>query len=85
MAQTPTPHRFTLDTLGKLYARGYGVGGYCPDRKRQFAVDISALIAERGEDFPVTSLLPLPCSGCGGHHTTFSITVLPEPGGLLVS
>jgi hypothetical protein len=36
-----------LDTLGKLYAHGHGIGGYCFVCQRIFDVSIVALIRER--------------------------------------
>jgi hypothetical protein len=37
-----------LDTLGKLYAHGHGLGGYCLVCQRVFDVSLPVLILERG-------------------------------------
>lgn len=41
-----------LDTLGKLYAYGHGLFGYCKVCPRAFIVSMPALIRERGGDSP---------------------------------
>jgi hypothetical protein len=48
-----------LDTLGKLYARGHGIGGYCLACQRVFAASLPALIKERGGDARVAGMRPL--------------------------
>jgi hypothetical protein len=69
-----------LDTLGKLHARGHGVGGYCLACQRVFSVSLPALIKERGGDSKVVGMRPLTCPGCQGRRTTFQITA-PARGG----
>jgi hypothetical protein len=82
MARTPTPDLIRLDTLGKLYAHGHGIGGYCLRCQRLFAVDIVEFIHERGWECPVTRMKALTCPGCEGRRTQYSITVslkVPPP------
>jgi hypothetical protein len=69
-----------LDTLGKLYAHGHGIGGYCLVCMRVFAVSLPALIKERGGDSRYIGMKPLTCPGCLGRRTTFQITA-PSKGG----
>jgi hypothetical protein len=45
------PSAMVLNTLGKLAEHGYGVGGYCMDCRRLFAVSLTVLMLERGRDF----------------------------------
>lgn len=73
-----------LDTLGKLHALGYGLGGSCDDcaaayrmdipaeqrQRSNFDIDLPALIAERGEDTPVVGMAPVPCPRCGSRRTS---------------
>jgi hypothetical protein len=63
-----------LDTLGKLYAHGHGIGGYCLVCQRIFGVSIVALIKERGGEARVVGMKPLTCPGCQGRRTKFQIT-----------
>jgi hypothetical protein len=72
--------RIVLDTLGKLYAHGHGIGGYCLTCQRVFTVSLLALIKERGGDARVVGMKPLTCPGCQGRRTTFQITA-PSKGG----
>lgn len=69
-----------LDTLGKLYAHGHGLFGYCLVCQRSVLVSLPELIAERGPDNPVVCMKPLTCPGCQGRRTTFCITA-PAKGG----
>jgi hypothetical protein len=69
-----------LDTLGKLYAHGHGMGGYCLACQRLFDASIVALIKERGGDSKVVGMKPLACPGCGGRRTRYQITA-PLRGG----
>jgi hypothetical protein len=69
-----------LDTLGKLYAHGHGINGYCLVCQRVFLVSLPALIKERGGDSPVVGMKPLTCPGCQGRRTIFQITA-PAKGG----
>jgi hypothetical protein len=39
---SPLADMIVLDTLGKLYARGHGVGGHCRACRRLFSVVCSA-------------------------------------------
>jgi hypothetical protein len=43
----PARYLIVIDSLDKLAAHGHGVGGYCRDRRRLFAVSMPALIRER--------------------------------------
>jgi hypothetical protein len=69
-----------LDTLGKLYARGHGMGGYCLTCQRVFAVSLPALIKERGGDCRYIGMRPLSCPDCQGRRTKFQI-IAPSKGG----
>ena len=69
-----------LDTLGKLYAHGHGIGGYCLVCQRIFDASIVALIKERGGDCRYVGMKALTCPGCQGRRTTFQI-VPPSRGG----
>ena len=77
----PAKDLIVIDTLGKLYAHGHGVGGYCRDCRRLFSVSIVVLIRERGADSPVVGMKPLPCPVCGGHLTNLTITAPSKGGG----
>jgi hypothetical protein len=86
----PRMPAITLDTLGKLYAHGHGLNGWCLEcsasyrpevpaaaRPRAgFDVDIAALIAERGADAAIVSLRPPPCPRCGSERTEVRLRVL---------
>jgi hypothetical protein len=63
-----------LDTLGKLYAHGHGIGSYCLVCQRVFLVLLPSLITERGGDARVAGMNPLMCPGCQERRTTFQIT-----------
>jgi hypothetical protein len=72
-----------LDTLGKLYERGYGLFGTCLDCARLYRMDASAeqcisnsfdidlgkLVEERGADAPCVRMAPVPCPRCGSDRT----------------
>jgi hypothetical protein len=65
--------------MGKLLAHGHGIGWYCLTCQKLFAVDMAALIAERGGDCKIVGMKPLVCPGCGRERRTqYSITVLPK-------
>ena len=80
----------TLDTLGRLAAHGHGLNGWClacsaryrpaapaAERARaDFAIDIAALIAERGADAALVGLRPPPCPRCGSPRTEVRLRVL---------
>jgi hypothetical protein len=70
--------RDRLDTLGKLHQRGHGIGGYCLICRELFAVDMAALVAERGADSPIVGMKPLRCPSCGGVRTERRVTVAPK-------
>jgi hypothetical protein len=70
-----------LDTLGKLYAHGHGIGGCCLACQRVFAVSLPALIKERRGDCRYIGMRPLSCPGCRGRRTTFQVTA-PARGGV---
>jgi hypothetical protein len=63
-----------LDTLGKLYARGHGLSGYCRGYRRFFDVPMPALIAARGPDSPVVGMRPLRWPGCLGREAEIRVT-----------
>jgi hypothetical protein len=79
-----------LDTLGKLYAHGHGLDGWCLDCSARyrpsapaaeqtsagFDVDITAFIAERGADAAIIGLQPPPCPRCGSARTEIRLRVL---------
>ena len=69
-----------LDTLGKLYAHGHSIGGYCLVCQRVFVVSLPTLIAERGGGARVVGMKPVTCPGCQRRRTTFQITP-PAKGG----
>jgi hypothetical protein len=87
MPRMPT---ITLDALGKLYARGHGLHGWCLDcsaryrpaasaaeRPRAgFDVDMAAFTAERGADTALVGLRPPPCPRCGSPRTEVRLRVL---------
>jgi hypothetical protein len=72
-----------LDTLGKLYAHGHGLDGWCLDCagryrpgapateqvRSSFDVNMWAFIAERGADAAIIGLQPPPCPRCGSPRT----------------
>jgi hypothetical protein len=63
-----------LYNLGKLYARGHGLSGYCRGYRRFFDVPMPALIAARGPDSPVVGMRPLRCAGCLGREAEIRVT-----------
>jgi hypothetical protein len=42
---SPAPDLIVLDTIGKLYAQGQGLTGYCRPCRQFFRVSMSVLIA----------------------------------------
>lgn len=84
-------HTIVLDTLGKLYARGHGLDGWCLDcsaryrpsapaatqARAGFDVDITALIAECGAEAHVVGLAPPACPRCGSLRTEIRLRVCP--------
>jgi hypothetical protein len=72
-----------LDTLGKLYAHGHGIGDYCLDCRRLFNVSMAVLTLERGRDCRTVRMTPpLRCPGCGGRETQYTI-IAPRMGSQL--
>jgi hypothetical protein len=81
-----------LDTLAKLRDHNYRLIGHCmacarlyrPDRRdnppSSFAIDLAALMAERGPDCRVVGLRPVPCVYCGSVETTSQLAVPPKGG-----
>jgi len=81
----------TLDTLGRLYATGHGLFGFCTDCAKlyrmadppercvpsNFDVDLAKLIEERGADCSVIHMAPVACPRCGGLRTECRITTPP--------
>ena len=78
---SPAADLIVLDTLGKLYAHGHGINGYCRTCRRYFCVPMPLLIAARGADSPVVGMRPLRCAGCGGRETEIRITAPSKGGG----
>ena len=70
---SPLADLIVLDTLGKLYAHGHGIGGYCLDCRRLFAVSLTVLMLERGRDYSPIRMAPVRCPGCGKRRTQYSI------------
>jgi hypothetical protein len=78
-----------LDTLGKLYAHGHGLAGWCLDCSARyrptapaahpvlagFDVDMAALIAERGADAAIVGLRSPVCPQCGSARTEVRLCV----------
>jgi hypothetical protein len=71
---SPAADLIVLDTLGKLYAHGHGLNGYCRSCRRYFRVPMPVLIATRGADSPVVGMRPLTCAGCGVRETEIRVT-----------
>jgi hypothetical protein len=81
-----------LDTLGRLKEHDHRLIGHCMacarlyrrDRRdnpsSSFAIDLTALIAERGPDCRVVGLRPVRCVYCGSLETTFQLAVPPKGG-----
>jgi hypothetical protein len=63
-----------LDTIGKLYAHGHGLSGYCRSCRRYFGGPMPVLIAARGGDSPVVGMRPLRCAACLGRETEIRVT-----------
>jgi hypothetical protein len=70
---SPAANPIVLDTLGKLEAHGHGIGGYCLDCRRLFAVSLALLMLDRGRDCSPIRMAPLRCLGCGGRRTQYNI------------
>lgn len=87
MSQMPT---IVLDTLGKLYAHGHGLDGWCLDCagrylpaapatervRSSFDIDMPALISERGTEALIVGLGPPRCPRCGSARTEIRLRVL---------
>jgi hypothetical protein len=71
---SPAADLIVLDTLGKLYAHGHGLTGYCRPCRRYFRVPMPLLIAARGGDSPVVGMRPLRCAACLGRDTEIRVT-----------
>jgi hypothetical protein len=83
-----------IDTLAKLRDHNYRLVGYCDACARlyrpdagpggsppySFAIDLAALIAERGEACAVVGLRPVPCPRCGSRETRSHLAVAPKGG-----
>ena len=73
----------SVDTLGHLHARGYGLFGSCNDCAKlyrmdappeqrinsNFDIDLAKLIEERGAATSCVRMAPVPCPRCGGLRT----------------
>jgi hypothetical protein len=77
---SPAADLIVLDTLGKLYAHGHGINGYCRPCRRFFRVPMPVLIAARGADSPVVGMRPLRCAGCGERETEIRVTAPSKAG-----
>jgi hypothetical protein len=78
---SPAADLIVLDTLGKLYAHGYGLNGYCRPCRRFFHVPMPSLIAARGADSPMVGMRPLRCAACLGRETEIRVTAPSKDGG----
>jgi hypothetical protein len=77
---SPAVDLVVLDTIGKLRARGHGLGGHCRPCRRFFHVPMPVLIAARGADSPVVGMRPLRCAVCLARETEIRVTA-PSKGG----
>jgi hypothetical protein len=77
---SPAAELIVLDTIGKLYAHGHGLSGYCRPCRRFFLVPMLVLIAARRADSPVVGMRPLRCAACLGRETEIRVTA-PSKGG----
>jgi hypothetical protein len=77
---SPAADTIVLDTLGKLYAHGHGLSGYCRPCRRFFRVSMPVLIAARGADSRAVGMRPLRCAVCLGRETEIRVTA-PSKGG----
>jgi hypothetical protein len=59
---SPAADLVVLDTIGKLYAHGHGLNGYCRTCRRYFGASMSAPIAMRGANSPVVGMRSLTCA-----------------------
>jgi hypothetical protein len=50
---SPAADLVVLDAIGKLYAHGHGLNGYCRTCRRYFGASMPAPIAMRGANSPV--------------------------------
>jgi hypothetical protein len=78
----------SLDTLGRLHARGYGLFGCCsdcaelyrmdaPPEQRissNFEIDLAKLIKEHGAATSFVRMPPVPCPRCRGLRTEYRLT-----------
>ena len=74
----------TLDTLGALVDRGYGIYAHCQANGcgRSVALDLPALAERLGRDHSALAagLVPkLRCSSCGGREITITISPPQKP------
>jgi hypothetical protein len=63
-----------LGTLGKLYAHGHGLSGYCRPCRCYFRVPMPVLVAARGADSPMIGMRPLRCAAFFGRATEIRVT-----------
>ena len=70
---SPAADLIVLDTIGKLYAHGHGLSGYCRPCRRYFLVPMTLLIATRGPDSPVVGMRPVTCARCLGRKTEIRV------------
>jgi hypothetical protein len=68
----PAADLIVIDTLGRLYAHGYELTGYCRVCRRYLRVPMLALIAARGADIivrsPASSRSPAPAAEGGRRY-----------------
>ena len=72
---SPAADLVVLGTIGKLYAHGHGLSGYCRPCRRYFRVPMPVLIAARGADSPVVGMRPLRCAACLGRETEIRVSL----------
>jgi hypothetical protein len=70
-----------LDTLDRLRRQRHGLFGWCYDCDGFFAIDLDALIAERGANASTIRMAPIPCGRCGGTRTEYRITAPDKASG----
>jgi hypothetical protein len=77
---SPNADSIVLDTIGELYAHGYGFSGYCRPCRRYFGAPMPVLIEARGADSPVVGMRPLRCAACLGRETEIRVTAPSKSG-----
>jgi hypothetical protein len=89
MPVAPGTAKIVLDTLGKLYERGYGLFGTCSDCALLYRMDAPAehriaanfdialnrLIEGRGADSTCIRMAAVSCPRCGSLNTEYRIAI----------